>query len=90
MTAQDIKDIVEEKCNLIAKVEAENPGLRVFAVDVEDIPLQALQKYADITGEKIEYIEARGFMRVHYSHYPYAIFLSSVPVQVETVVKEKP
>ena len=88
MTAQDIKDLVEEKCRLIDKVEAENPGLRVFGVNVDDLPIATLQKYAEITGQEMKYQKESKTMRVHYSSNPYCVFLSSVPVVVETVIKE--
>ena len=88
MNGQDNKQIVEEKCKLIDKVEAENPGLRVFGVDVNNIPLQALQEYAAISGEELKYHESKKAMRIHYGHFPYCIFLSSKPVTVETRIIE--
>ena len=88
MTGQEIRDIVKEKCKLTKRIEKENPGLRVFAVDVHDLPLDALREYAKLSGEVLEYFEYGKQMRIHYSHHPVTIFLHSSPVKVETHIVE--
>jgi len=88
MTAQDIKDIVEEKCRLIDKIEAENEGLEVGWIKVYDLPLKALREYADNNGQTIHFDKPSKAMRVHYSTYPYCVFLHSNPVKVETHIVE--
>ena len=89
MTGQDIKEIVEEKCKLIDKVEAENPGLKVFAVSVEDLPLQALREYAEEKDPtRLNFVEGVSVMRYHHSSYKHCVFLDSVKIKVETHIVE--
>jgi len=88
MTGQEIKQIVEEKCRLTDTLQAKYQGLTVFGWDVDDLPIQAMREYAELSGLQMKFAEVPKVMRIHYSDHPYCVFLNSTPVKVETHIVE--